>query len=61
VLATINDGAHALDEMREKTGLPVSDLVAALSWLERAGLVTLTDAASNLRADLTPEAAAALR
>jgi hypothetical protein len=61
VLAAINDGAHALDEIREQSGLSISDAVAALSWLERARLVTLTQSDKALRAELTPEAVAALR
>jgi DNA-binding IclR family transcriptional regulator len=61
VLAAINEGAQALDEIREKSGLSIAETVAALSWLERAGLVTLTQSDSSLRAELTPAAVAALR
>lgn len=60
VLAAINGGAPALDEIRQKSGLATSDTVAALSWLERAGLVTLTESDGGLRAELTPEAVAGL-
>jgi predicted Rossmann fold nucleotide-binding protein DprA/Smf involved in DNA uptake len=61
VLAAINEGAQELDDIREKSGLAIADTVGALSWLERAGLITLTQSEGSLRAELTPAAIAALR
>jgi DNA-binding IclR family transcriptional regulator len=61
VLAAIKDGLQVLDEIRAKSGLSVSEVIATLSWLEKAGLVTLSEEEKTLRAQLTPEAVAALR
>ena len=61
VLAAINDGGRTFDQIRQKSNLSTADAVAALSWLEKAGLVTLSESDKSLQAELTPEATAALR
>jgi predicted Rossmann fold nucleotide-binding protein DprA/Smf involved in DNA uptake len=59
-LDAISQGATTLDAIATKTQLGVGDAVNALSYLQRAELVSLANDEQGLRASLTPAAVAAL-
>lgn len=60
VLAAIHAGAELVAQLTEKTGFDTTEVLAALSWLAKAGLVELEDQDGSLRARLTEPTRAAL-
>ena len=60
VLAAIHAGAEVVAQLTEKTGFDTTEVLAALSWLAKAGLVELEDQKGTLRARLTEPTKAAL-
>ena len=59
-LAAIRQGATTLDDIAAKTQLGVGETVDALSYLQRAELVSLATGEHGLEASLTPAAVVAL-
>lgn len=60
VLAAVHAGAEVVAQLTEKTGFDTTEVLAALSWLAKAGLVELEDEGGTLRARLTEPTRAAL-
>lgn len=61
VLAAINEGAATLKDISSSSGLGTAETITALSWLEKAQLIKLSEADNGLRVELTPPAIAALK
>jgi hypothetical protein len=59
VLATIHAGIERVSEVEAKTGLPTDEVLAALAWLNRSGLVDVAED-DGMRAQLTDAAKTAL-
>jgi hypothetical protein len=60
VLAAVHGGTEVPTELPAKTELSTEQVLAALAWLSRAGLVDLVDQDGSLHARLTEPARAAL-
>jgi DNA-binding transcriptional ArsR family regulator len=61
VLAALHEGKHGLSELRDRTELGDSEILAALGSLAQMGLVELDDSRGRIRARLTSAAEAALK
>jgi DNA-binding IclR family transcriptional regulator len=60
VLAAIHAGTEVAADLPEKSGLDDADVLAALSWLSKSGLIELEHQNGALHARLTEPAKAAL-